>query len=188
MVPWPVPWILDSRLFAQAQWLYLLRARLLVDSTPRTWLFQHSRAYAQWLSGDPHYLTTLKHHPYPSAPLDLSIFEPMSQEYQEASTQVASPALPQSRGAHILVGFVKHNKFELADRVRLELLEIGETIPPDSIYEEAAINVLRSPSSVKDPVAVFTNWFSLFPPATPKTREDNFFRIRSLLYYDMKVM
>jgi pentatricopeptide repeat protein len=151
-------------------WIHITRSR-------SDWL---TRASSQWLTGEPHYITALRHHPYPTAPLDTAIFEPIPMD--------ASAHPEVGRSVQMLRKLVKARDFHTADRVRLELLEVGETIPPHPIYENAAINVLKTSTDDHAQLEAFENWFSLIPDASFHRKVTySFPKIRNLFFAELKV-
>ncbi|OBZ67587.1 hypothetical protein A0H81_12392 [Grifola frondosa] len=104
----------------------------------------------------------LKKLPYPSTPLDPSLFEEMSEEYVHAGEGIRSTA--PDNPSQLLIGLVRQKKFSDADRVYGELKEMGVSIKPNAVYQFAAIESLYTDyASPQDRASAFVKWVSLIP-------------------------
>jgi hypothetical protein len=175
---------------AQAQaWASLCRSRIRVDLFSRSWSFpliknnfsagfqlsqKMKKGYTGWKE--------IGQHRYPSGPVDLSVFENISGEYKNLVLRSA-PAVPTSPN-RTLVRLIGKGRYHIAERLRAEMVALGEEIHLNNIFEEAAAHVLRKVHlEPADRAAEFSDWFSLVPRRGPKkTRARTFSRIRLQLF------
>jgi hypothetical protein len=124
-------------------------------------------------------MKALKACPYPSAPLDPSVFEEITDEYAAVSVKsVASRGVTVPRTSdETLAHLVRSKSYDAAERVRAELLEMGVDIQLDAVYEEIAIEALKT----KGHSAAFAQWFILIPEAHAM-KPRSFHHIRRLLF------
>jgi pentatricopeptide repeat protein len=108
--------------------------------------------------------------PYPTTPVDHSIFEHESLEYTSAMEELNLSTERIVSSVQVLLQMVGEGRYAAAEKLRAELVDIGVSIPPSNVYEKAARNALR-PSFREDPLTTFTNWFSLIPEANVKLRK-----------------
>ncbi|KAF9467938.1 hypothetical protein BDZ94DRAFT_918106 [Collybia nuda] len=78
-----------------------------------------------------------------------------------------------------LVNLVAEGKYQLAEKLRMELLEMGVEIPGGSVYEGVVEELIRK-SKIEDITQEFTNWLALLPEARCPD-DDMFHGIRQLL-------
>lgn len=159
--------------------MFVGRARFRLDLMART-LTQsknHFSASIQ-LSRDTPAMEALKEQPYPSTPLDSSVFEEFSDEYTIPAGEHA-PIVPRNSNL-TLANLVAKGRYDVAERVRNELLEMNLEIHLDGIYEQAAIAALQESGS-ENRVTAFADWFSLIPNAQD-TKPRSFHHIRQLLF------
>lgn len=97
-----------------------------------------------------------------------------------SNTKIGEHRTSKKSSPQLLVTLVKERHYEVADRVRAELLHAGVEIPLDYIYEEAAKSVLQRPHP-QHHVAAFANWFVLLPDAQ-HSRPRKFHEIRDILF------
>ncbi|KAG7448851.1 uncharacterized protein BT62DRAFT_992801 [Guyanagaster necrorhizus] len=103
--------------------------------------------------------------PYPSEPPDGKVFEEREmKDYSAVSVELRSP--PQTRvPSQVLIDVVSTGNWELANRVRLEMIDNGVNISLNPIFEKAALAALRS-LRVGDDLSYFTAWLELCPDAS----------------------
>ena len=160
-------------------WLPAGRARLKLDVlASRAWSQTKNHFSASYqLSGDHPSAKALEKIPYPTTPVDHSIFEEETDEYTaQASSDVTLVSSPQ-----MLLHLVEQHKYTAASKLRSELVDMGVSIPPNLIYENA-VNYCLSSRFVGDRVQEFSAWFSLIPDATAKIRAFRHLR-RTLFRY-----
>lgn len=92
-----------------------------------------------------------------------SVFEEESPEYA-IQTPTASTSYTPNPSAATLRSLLLEKKLSAANALLDEMLELNASIPPSDLYEDAALEVLRSGSSPEDKLDQFTKWFSLIPP------------------------
>ncbi|KAK0203513.1 hypothetical protein DFS33DRAFT_1332067 [Desarmillaria ectypa] len=103
--------------------------------------------------------------PYPSEPPDRKVFEEREmKDYSAVSAELRSP-LRTRAPAQVLIDLVRSGDWELANRVRLEMIENGAKISLNPIFEKAALAALRS-LRVGDDLTPFTVWLELCPDAS----------------------
>ncbi|EMD35533.1 hypothetical protein CERSUDRAFT_116278 [Gelatoporia subvermispora B] len=162
MASWPISHSLYSPLVRTS-------ARLALPSwATRTRILSSlkSIAYDQACTIETPTMQELKKMPYPSTPLDTSIFEEPSGEYHELSAgrePYVGVSKPQGSN-HLLLQLIQEGRFDDADQVYADLTALGADIPPDVIFSKAAKHVLHSwRQSHKERLVPFTRWWSLIP-------------------------
>lgn len=106
-------------------------------------------------------MQALKNQPYPTAPLNTSIFEEHTREYPDITrTRVRRRLKP----ATILKNLLSSRQYNKAESLRSELQEMGVPIRNGVVFEKAARHVLRAPE-VTDRAKAFESWFSLYSDA-----------------------
>jgi pentatricopeptide repeat protein len=165
-----------------APWVLEARARFKVD-------FHMSRAWSQakshfslsnQLVADPPSAIALEKMPYPTTPVDHSIFEEESSEY--TSSIGRSTQLPDGRivtPVQILHRMVEEGRNTAAEALRADLVSLGVAIPPSHIYEWPAQGALYH-AFQGDRLSTFTNWFSLIPDV--RIRKRNFRKMQRFLF------
>ncbi|KAK0449794.1 uncharacterized protein EV420DRAFT_1564130 [Desarmillaria tabescens] len=143
----------STRILARLPWPSL--GRLNWNVVSRT--IVHSR---QRLDG-----VEMSDEPYPSELPDRKVFEEREmKDYSAVSAELRSP--PRTRAlAQVLTDLVCAGDWELANRVRLEMIENGAKISLNPIFEKAALAALRS-LRVGDDLMPFTVWLELCPDAS----------------------
>jgi len=154
-------------------WMSVGRVRLRWDLLART-LSQSKYRHRQ----DSSAISSPRRQWYPGGPIDQSVFEDISGDYTAVARESIAPQIPKSSNQSLAI-LVKEGKYEAADHIRVELLEMGVEIQPDYIYEEAAKSVFQWPNP-QNHAAAFTNWFVLLPDAR-NSRPRTFHEIRDFL-------
>lgn len=171
----------------QAPWISVGRSRFRFDIFSRAWSplqLKHRFSVSFHLTQDTPAMEALRRHPYPSTPPDPSVFEDFS-EYSDVHTH-GDFAAPESSN-QTLLDLVKNRHYDVADRVRAELVEMGEEIFPDPIFAMAALHALKKPNPQRrDRLPEFTSWFSLVPNKLPEEKCRTFYRIHLQLFKHQK--
>lgn len=116
--------------------------------------------------------------PYPTTPLDHSIFEDDSPEY---NMKGSPPSVTSSTPLETLFAMVVARKFEVAERMRRELVETGVSIPHHHLFERAVRATLYL-HPVESRLETFTNWFTLLPDARDLGKPRRFRGLRGRLF------
>jgi hypothetical protein len=138
----------------------------------------------------------LKDIPYPSASPDPSIFESRSDEYDRvrlpravlAQKSINGVTFPRSanqrdHASRMLERLSWEGKFEEAEQVRQELVEMNVPIRPSNAYVRVAWNVLCQRPWPPNRTEIFTNWLSLFPNIASDGKPPNLAQISSALLF-----
>ena len=162
-------------------WLPVGRTRLKLDGlASRAWSQtknHFSASYQLSAGGDHPSAKALEKIPYPTTPVDHSIFEEETDEYT-AQTSSSDVTLVASQK---LLHLVEQHKYTTASKLRSELVDMGVSIPPNLIYENA-VNYCLSSRFVGDRAQEFSAWFCLIPDTTVKIRAFRHLR-RTLFRY-----
>lgn len=120
--------------------------------------------------------------PYPSEPPDRKVFEEREmKDYTAVSAELRSP--PRTRApAQVLIDLVRTGDWELASRVRLEMVENGTKISLNPVFEKAALAALQS-LRIGDDLTPFTVWLELCSDAS-NSPPNPFREIRDYLWKD----
>src|ERR1700722_1453433 len=170
-----------SQVLARAPWMFLDRARLRFDILARSISqSKHHLNAAFQLDNDTPAMEALKRIPYPTAALDPSVFEEVSEENTAIERHSPARHLPKT-SIQTLIDLLERKRYTAAERVCRELLQMGVEIPLNPIYEKAAIAVLRDPNR-ENRAETFARWFSLIPMAH-ESKPRSFNTICNLLFY-----
>ncbi|KAH9939555.1 hypothetical protein B0H21DRAFT_35521 [Amylocystis lapponica] len=111
-------------------------------------------------------MVELKKQPYPSTPLDSSLFEDMSEDYVTHPSSLPMPTYDINPSG-VLLRLVREHKYDDANHVHAELTEMGVSIHPSSAYQHAAIHALRREyENAHERLTAFVKWWSLIPAGT----------------------
>ena len=167
-----------------APWTAVVRTRSNVDLlVNRVWSqakIHFSTSYQ--FSADNPSAKALENMPYPTTPVDRSIFEEESSEY--ATAMKHSTPLPVRNvvsAAEKLLQLVEAGDFIAAEALRADFVELDIPIPPHHFYEKAAKNAL-SRNFEGDRLEAFTNWFSLVPDANARRKPRHFRNMRRTIF------
>lgn len=123
--------------------------------------------------------------PYPRAQPDLSVFEDMTDEYSSMSTP-ATPVFTPLSSADTLAALVRKGDFRGAERLRREMISHRIPIARDSLYQKAALNVIRERRphlKPRDRIQAFQAWMSLVPDRDEQVC--TFYAIRQHIFRSM---
>lgn len=162
-----------------APWAPLSRVRLrleLLDWSSRQGLGSPALVFKHFFSTpllpeESPAMLEMKNTPYPSMPLDTSIFEDVSEGYDSSILGAEDARLHAVNPSDLLVTLVKDGNFLDADRVHAELTEMGISISPAPAYGDAAVHVLQQ--EYQNPLqrlSAFVKWWSLIPHKSSATR------------------
>ncbi|GBE83987.1 hypothetical protein SCP_0510460 [Sparassis crispa] len=160
-----------SWVLGQAPWTSLARVRLRFEAfswPAKQYAWSKNYFSSPLLSQETPAVLELKKQPYPSSPLDSSVFEDMNADY---GYEAVAPPTPARRPCNLLVQLVKDQQYADVEQVYAELLEMGVEIRPSSVYYDMALRALEDPD--KSPHArmmAFTKWWSLVPPIMHRYR------------------
>lgn len=168
-----------------APWLPAGRARFKLELlTSRAWSQTKNHFSASYQIPAEHpSAKALEKMPYPTTPVDHSIFEEESSEYTSITRPSPTAATPDSHrtltSVQVLEQLVQQKKFKDADRLLSELLEMRIQIPLNPVYEGAARRCLDR-NYDGNRLESFTRWFSLLPNALHSTRKFRAIRYKLL--------
>ncbi|KAH9847440.1 hypothetical protein C2E23DRAFT_498950 [Lenzites betulinus] len=162
---------MGSWVLAHPPWHALARVRLRWDVFVRagTW---NSRQFLNTppLTADTPAMQQIRAYPYPETAPDNSLFEDISNDYQAATqeTEAHTGSYPLhvevDHPSSLLRNLVMEEKYQDANRVYTELLDMGAEIPPHPAYHFAAREVLYDTKlAPADRLEAFVKWWSLVP-------------------------
>lgn len=123
--------------------------------------------------------------PYPTAHPDVSVFEPMTEEYAAVSTPGAHSFTPLS-SSDTLASLVLNGDFQAAESLRKEMISHRIPIPHDILYLRAALHAItmrRPKGCAKERLDAFEAWLSLAPDRNEEWHA--FHDIRQRLFLSM---
>lgn len=167
------PWAFGMR--ARYRWDLILRPFTHYKGQFRTYQLSEVAQREEWQND-----VEASRQSYPSGPVNNALFEITNRDYQDAASKAVLPEIPKS-SIQTLAGLVKEGHFELADKIRIELVEMGMEIPLDFIYEDAAKSVFQWPNP-QNHSQVFANWLALVPNARDSRKRRPFQDICAFLF------
>lgn len=169
-----------------APWWTITRSRLRHDlwtSYSRAWAFPKTYFSSPVLSEEPPSSRALKEYPYPSSPVDNSLFEEDTIDYSIPPVSFATAPGPGQLGwrpCHVLRNLVWHRNFADAERVYMELQQTGTPIEPDVTYDILAHYIVRTPD-YPNRLEAFARWWSLTPNRTSQEPPRSVYRMRDAI-------
>lgn len=172
-------------LVGHTPWLLPVRARTRLELLPsRLWLQARSHLNMALQTPSPASLE-IETIPYPTEHPDISVFEPMSEEYASLSTAGPHHFTPLS-SSETLASLVLKGNFQAAESLRKEMISHHIPIPRDALYLRAALYAIterRPRGSAKERLDAFEAWLSLVPDRHEEWQ--SFHDIRQRLFRSM---
>ncbi|KAI0064395.1 hypothetical protein BV25DRAFT_1823391 [Artomyces pyxidatus] len=139
------------------------------------------KPFSTSLSEETPAMKALKSIPYPSTPLDSSLFEPWGRDYASIDVPEANPSkLGPDEPSRLLRQLVSSRNFTDAEHAHAELVEMGIDIKLSPVYYHAAQHVLEQKEH-DDRANAFAKWWSLIPLQSDNPH-GTFFSVERLLY------
>lgn len=126
----------------------------------------------------------VEEHPYPQTSPDTSLFEEATPEYRVNRFAVSQTPgdvdYAQQFPCYPLYRAMVERRYVDGDRVRLDLLKMGVTIRPDTIYAYPALHALKF-ASEPHRFEAFSTWLSLLPERSYVVPEETLDPLRSIV-------